>query len=126
MDCSGLHCGGCGKGSGGIGAIVLLILVAFILAKGHAIEHAADEVIHVLIIVACVTAGTAITGIGAYLYIGHNVGVNRERKRNAIQSITIHPPINRTDIRQAAINPPQPTLNYLNEMWQHQTGDSDV
>jgi hypothetical protein len=124
MDCSGLHCGGCGKGSGGIGAIVLLILAAFILAKGHAIEHAADEVIHVLIIVACVTAGTAITGIGAYFYIGHRVALTRERKRSAIQGITIHPPVSQAGTRKAAINPPPPTLNYLNEMWRHEIGES--
>ncbi len=63
MNCSGLHCPGCGHGSRSwlsVGALVLVLIV--IVAKGRAIEHVAAEVARVLVLVVITALSVAVAG----------------------------------------------------------------
>jgi len=63
MNCKGIHCPGCGDGGGSVLALAaVVVVVALVAAKAHAIEHGATELVHVLIVVAitaiCLAAAT--------------------------------------------------------------------
>lgn len=67
MNCNGIHCPGCGHGprSGlSIGAVVVLVVLAVIVAKARAIEHGAAEVGRVLVL-AAITALSVAVAAGA-------------------------------------------------------------
>lgn len=53
MNCSGLHCSGCGHGSRSwLGVVSVVVGAVAIAAKARAIEHGAAEVLRVLVVVA--------------------------------------------------------------------------
>lgn len=61
MNCSGLHCPGCGHRSRSrlsVGAVVLVLAV--IVAKGRAIEHGAEEAVRVLVLVVIAALSVAV------------------------------------------------------------------
>lgn len=63
MNCSGLHCPGCGHSSRSrlsVGAVVLVLAVAVIAAKRRAIEHGAAEVARVLVLVTIAALSLAV------------------------------------------------------------------
>jgi hypothetical protein len=80
MRCPGVHCPGCGDGGGAIAGIIAVVVICLILARP--VEHAADELLHVVLvaleIVAVSVAGIAVLGgIGAIAY-------RRYQRRSAI------------------------------------------
>lgn len=70
VNCSGLHCDGCGRGSGPrIGVAVVLVVLVVIVAKAHAIERGIGEVARVLIPAALALTGLIVAGTASVLVI---------------------------------------------------------
>jgi hypothetical protein len=73
--CKGLHCEGCRHGGAsagaGIGVLVLLIGALELAAHGRAVGHAADDAVHVALLVlevaAVIVAGCAAALAGAWV-----------------------------------------------------------
>lgn len=92
MNCSGLHCPGCGHGPRTrLGAVLLVLAVAFIAVKYRAIEHGAAEVARVLALVAiaavCVTVA-AVAAIAARWY--HRRTVRAPETRTVLPVVIRH------------------------------------
>jgi hypothetical protein len=65
VNCNGIHCPGCGHGSGRwAGVVVVVVGLAVIVAKAHTIEHGIAEVVRVLV-VAAITALCVALAAGA-------------------------------------------------------------
>jgi type VI protein secretion system component VasK len=65
MSCKGLHCPGCGdSGGGGVLALVAIVIVGAVIARP--VVHAADELLHLMLIIAATTAGLVLLSIGAW------------------------------------------------------------
>lgn len=84
MNCSGLHCDGCGHSVGpGLGVAVAVGVLAAIIAKAHAIEHGISEVVRILVPAALSLAALIVAGTASVLVIGHR---RRSRRiRSVIQ-----------------------------------------
>ena len=79
MSCRGIHCPGCGDNGGG-GALVVLVAVVIVGAiVAKPVEHAADELLHVVLIILEVTAITA-ASLGA-IALAAVVTVKARRRR---------------------------------------------
>jgi hypothetical protein len=81
VNCSGLHCDGCGRGTGpGIGAAVVLVVLAAIVANARAIERTVGEVVHVLIVATLAAVALIVAGTVATLVIRHQRALSRARQ----------------------------------------------
>jgi hypothetical protein len=111
VSCKGLHCPGCGDGGGGVVlALIVVLLVAVAIARP--IEHAVDDVLHVLIIAACCLAGTAVAAGAAYaavrLYRRHH---RTPEHAPAVLAPPVRPEAVPARTAPRAIAAPQPELH---------------
>jgi len=81
VNCSGLHCDGCGRGTGPrIGVAVVLVVLAVIVTKAHAIERGIGEVARVLIPAALALTGLIVAGTASVLVIRRHTAVGRRAR----------------------------------------------
>ena len=72
VNCSGLHCEGCGKAGISLGGLGVLAAALVAIAKRHAIEHGADEAVHVLFVTAVIAACVAAVAIVSVVMVRLN------------------------------------------------------
>ena len=73
--CKGLHCPGCGNGGSGLAVAVLGVTVAAVVLR-KPVEHAADVLLHIVLIILAAIAGLGVTGAAVFVAV-------RSRRRRA-------------------------------------------
>ena len=64
--CPGTHCPGCGKGSGGLALLAVVIVGGLIAANRHAIENGVSEVVTVIMLAVLAVVSLAVAAAVTY------------------------------------------------------------
>jgi hypothetical protein len=96
--CRGLHCGGCGKGSGGIALAVIIALVLIVAAVGRSVARGAEEAARVLsvvleVVLVTLASAAGIGVLGALIWAGVRLR-RRQLARQAARVPPLAPPVN--------------------------------
>ena len=64
--CPGTHCPGCGKGSGGLALLAVVIVGGLITANRHAIESGVSEIVTVIMLTVLAVVSLAVAAVITY------------------------------------------------------------